>query len=118
MGNEPRQRTTARPTAAERIGRTLIVLLAALLGVSSPSLATDLDLSVEALREWIARENVPGTQIHDGLSWESELVRAFGVNEIPFSVVVGSDGSVVAVNEHGKRLEKAVKIAVRAKPGG
>jgi hypothetical protein len=29
-------------------------------------------------------------------------VRKFGVKEIPFSVVVGADGTVLAINEHGK----------------
>jgi hypothetical protein len=58
------------------------------------------------------REKVPGRQIRDGLGWDSDEVRAFGIKEIPFSVVVGRDGSVRAVNEHGKRLEKAVRAAV------
>ena len=73
-------------------------------------------LSAEALREWIAREQVPGDHIHDGLAWDSELVKAFGVSEIPFNVVVGADGAVLAVNEEGRRLEKAVKAAIHRKP--
>ena len=70
------------------------------------------DLTVEALRAWVAREGVPGVQIHDGRSWESELVRLFGVKEIPFSVLAGADGTVLAVNAHGSALEKAVKSAI------
>jgi len=69
------------------------------------------DLSADDLRAWIKAQAVPGKQIHDGLSWESELVRAFGVQEIPFNVVVAPDGAVVAVNEHGKKLDKAVVAA-------
>jgi thiol-disulfide isomerase/thioredoxin len=52
--------------------------------------------------------------VQDGLGWDSDLVKAFGVQEIPFNVVVGTDGTVVAVNEHGKKLEKAVQRAVAA----
>jgi thiol-disulfide isomerase/thioredoxin len=71
------------------------------------------DLPIDALREWIAKERVPGAQICDGLAWESKLVKAFGVREIPFNVVVGPDGKVLAVKEHGKRLEKTVRAALR-----
>jgi len=73
------------------------------------------DLSIQALRDWIALENVPGDHVHDGLSWDSELVKAFGVQEIPFNVVVAPNGDVVAVNERGKRLEKAVRTAIQRK---
>jgi hypothetical protein len=73
------------------------------------------DCAVEELDRWVAHHDVPGSHLHDGLSWDSELVKTFGVREIPFNVVVGPDGSVLAVNEHGKRLEKAVKAAVQGK---
>lgn len=71
------------------------------------------DLDRDGLREWVEREQLPGSHVHDGMSWESDLVKTFGVREIPFNVVVGPDGSVLAVNQHGKRLEKAVRAAVR-----
>jgi len=71
------------------------------------------DCAVEELDRWVAHHDVPGSHLHDGLSWDSELVKTFGVREIPFNVVVGPDGSVLAVNAHGKRLEKAVKAAVQ-----
>jgi thiol-disulfide isomerase/thioredoxin len=71
------------------------------------------DVPLEDLRAWLAREQVPGRQLYDGQSWDSEVVRAFGVKEIPFTVVVGPDGAVVAVDQHGKGLEKAVQAALR-----
>ena len=51
--------------------------------------------------------------VRDGEGWESGIVRAFGVKEIPFSVVVAADGRVMAVNAEGKGLEKAVAGAVK-----
>lgn len=72
------------------------------------------DFPKEDLVEWVAREKVPGRQIHEGLSWDSELVKAFGVKEIPMSVVAGPDGAIVAMNEHGKQLEKTVRVAAAA----
>jgi len=84
-----------------------------LLGVN---LDSSEELSADDLRAWIAQRELRGEQLHDGRSWESEMVSSFGVKEIPFSVVVAPDGSVLAVNEHGKRLEKAVKAALAATP--
>ncbi len=89
---------------AERYGDRIVIL-----GVN---LDRADDVSPDDLREWISREKVPGRQIHDGLGWDSQLVKAFGAAEIPFGVVVGRDGSVLAVNEHGRRLEKTVQSAV------
>jgi len=71
------------------------------------------EIDLPALREFIAAHEVPGSQIHDGQGWQSRLVSAFGVEQIPFTVVVGADGSVLAVNERGKRLEKTVAAALR-----
>ena len=69
-------------------------------------------MDAEALRGWIASRNVPGVQVADGLGWESDLVQAFGVREIPFSVVVDATGRVIAVGRHGKELEKTVRAAL------
>lgn len=75
------------------------------------------DLAAEELRAFTARTNVPGRQLHDGRGWESDLVRRFGVREIPFTVVIGPDGSVLAVGEHGKQLERAVQAALKGSSG-
>ena len=76
------------------------------------SLDSGSDIDAEALRTWIAAQKLPGRQVRDGASWDSEIVRAFGVKEIPFTVLVDGTGAVLAVNEHGKALEKAVATAV------
>lgn len=89
----------------ERYGDVVVML-----GIS---LDSSQDIGDDDLRRWIASRKLPGRQVHDGLSWDSSLVDTFGVTEIPFTVVVGPTGEVVAVNEHGKKLERAVKRAVR-----
>jgi hypothetical protein len=81
-----------------------------LVGINMDSAA---DLPVDDLRRWVDSRDLQGLQLHDGQCWDSTLVEKFGVREIPFTVLVGPDGSVLAVNEHGKRLEKAVKAAVK-----
>jgi thiol-disulfide isomerase/thioredoxin len=72
------------------------------------------DMEREALRDWVSRTKVPGKQLHDGRGWGSDLVRRFGVEEIPFTVVVGRDGTVLSVGERGKELERTVQTAVGA----
>ncbi len=91
---------------AERYGDGVVVL-----GINMDG-ADEIDEA--ALRAWMTRENTPGRQLRDGRSWSSELVRTFGVKEIPFTVVVDADGSVRAVGERGKKLEKAVQSAITA----
>ena len=53
-----------------------------------------------------------GTAAPRRRGWESEMVRSFGVREIPFTVVFGPDGSVLATGQRGKRLEQAVETAL------
>jgi len=89
---------------ADRYGEKVVVL-----GVS---LDRSDGISSEGLREWVAREKVPGRQLYDGLGWDSELVKAFGVKGIPFSVVAGRDGAVLAIAVHGRRLKKVVQAAL------
>lgn len=66
-------------------------------------------LPPEELRQWIATRQMPGQHVQDGHGWDSALVAAFGVQEIPFNVVVSAAGDVVAVSRHGKELERAVQ---------
>lgn len=64
------------------------------------------------LERWVAARGLPGHQIQDGRGWESPLVKEFGVREIPFTVVAAPDGSIVAVSERGRALERAIAGAV------
>lgn len=70
-------------------------------------------MSAEALSSWIESRAMPGVQVADGAGWESNLVRAFGVREIPFTVVADRTGRVLAVGSRGKALEKAVRAALK-----
>jgi len=69
-------------------------------------------MTEEALRSWIRDRAMPGVHVADGAGWESDLVRAFGVREIPFTVVADPTGRVLAVGRRGKDLLKAVRAAL------
>jgi thiol-disulfide isomerase/thioredoxin len=90
----------------DRAGNRVVVL-----GVS---LDREEDLDAAALGAWIAAKGVAGRHLWDGLGWESDIVRQFGVKEIPFTVVASADGSVLAVGKHGRDLERTVRDAVAA----
>jgi thiol-disulfide isomerase/thioredoxin len=76
------------------------------------------DLDATALEAWIATKGVAGRHVWDGLGWDSDIVRQFGVKEIPFTVVAAADGSVLAAGERGRDLEKAVRAAVATRASG
>jgi len=82
----------------------------ALIGINMDSAD---ELEADELRQWIESRGIPGDHVFDGGGWQSDLVRAFGVKEIPFNVIVGPDGEVLAINQHGKQLRKSVKSALR-----
>lgn len=82
----------------------------ALIGINMDSADA---LEADELRQWIESRGIPGDHVFDGDGWQSDLVRAFGVEEIPFNVIVGPDGEVLAINQHGRQLRKSVKSALR-----
>ncbi len=71
------------------------------------------EMSREQLARWVAEHRLPGIQLHDGQGWESDLVRTFGVREIPFTAVFTSHGDLVVAGAQGKRLERAIELARR-----
>lgn len=93
---------------AEKQGERLVVL-----GVN---LDRADEMTAESLRSWAARESIPGRQLFDGRGWESELVRAFDVSEIPFRAAFDATGRRIAADDD-KQFEKAVQQAVAAAGG-
>ena len=73
------------------------------------------ELPSEELRAWVEREKVPGRPFRDGMGWDGPVVQAFGVTEIPLTLVVAADGTVVSVNPTAKQLPSAVDEALAAK---
>jgi hypothetical protein len=55
---------------------------------------------------------MPWPQIYDGKYWQSALAQKYGVQAIPFSVLIGKDGKILAVNPRGEALEPAVQAAL------
>jgi len=69
----------------------------------------------EKLRETIADKGMTWRHVFDGKHWQAEIAQLYDVSSIPFTVLVGKDGKVVATNLRGEKLGKAVKAALEAK---
>jgi peroxiredoxin/outer membrane lipoprotein-sorting protein len=58
---------------------------------------------------FVRQNNLPWPQIHANAA---EIARRHGVQSIPFTLLVGRDGNIAAVNPRGPELEPAVRAAV------
>ena len=54
-------------------------------------------------------------QFYDGQGWQNKLAQKYGVESIPFCVLVGTDGKVVGKDLRGEELESAVAGALAKK---
>ena len=74
-----------------------------------------LDESRPALSAFIQRNHMPWRQVFGGHKFESAVPRKYGVIAIPFSLLIGRDGKISAVAQHGPELTAAIKRAFAKK---
>lgn len=58
---------------------------------------------------FVRQKNIPWPQIHAGAP---QIAQRYGVQAIPFTLLVGRDGRIAAVGARGPELEQAVREAV------
>jgi peroxiredoxin len=54
-------------------------------------------------------------QFYDGQTWTNRLAVKYGVEALPFNVLVGPDGKIIGKSLHGEELEDAVANALAKK---
>jgi thiol-disulfide isomerase/thioredoxin len=54
-------------------------------------------------------------QYYDGQGWNNKLAAQFGVEAIPFALLIGRDGKIIGKDLRGEELEAAVTKALAAK---
>lgn len=69
-------------------------------------LGVSLDSKKEDWVEAIASDNLTWTQISDLKYWDSSVVPQYGIDGIPFNVLVDPEGKIVASNLRGEELSK------------
>lgn len=77
-------------------------------------IGVSLDEDKKALTDFIAARKMPWPQLFDGKGWKNANSTAYGVRAIPFTLLIGKDGTIAAVNPRGEELEPAIKKAMGA----
>jgi thiol-disulfide isomerase/thioredoxin len=75
-----------------------------------------LDSDREKLDAYLKKQDgMTWPQFFDGQGWSNELAQKYGVESIPFTVLVGPDGKIIGTDLRGEKLEAAVAAAVAKK---
>ncbi len=75
-------------------------------------IGVSLDEDKKSLTDFIAARKMPWPQLFDGKGWKNVNSTAYGVRAIPFTLLVGKDGKIAAVNPRGEELEPAIQAAM------
>jgi thiol-disulfide isomerase/thioredoxin len=75
--------------------------------------------TTEQYRAWIQKNEMPWRHVYDQQDWRGPLVQAFLVKSIPSPVLVGRDGSLVAMGDdcRGDKLAASIEKAMGTKVG-
>jgi len=74
-----------------------------------------LDQDRGALTSFLKQNGMPWRQVFDGKYWQSAVARRYGVMAIPFGLLIGRDGKIVAVEVRGPELAPAIRQALAQK---
>ena len=79
-------------------------------------IGVSLDSERDKLDSFLKQEDgMTWPQYFDGQGWNNKLAVKYGVEAIPFAVLVGPDGKIIGKELRGEELEDAVAKAVAAK---
>ncbi|MDR6922633.1 MULTISPECIES: TlpA disulfide reductase family protein [Chryseobacterium] len=68
-----------------------------------------LDRNKESWEKAIHRFNINWIQVSDLKFWKSPVAKSYEVDELPFNVIIDGEGTILAINLHGKELEDFLK---------
>ena len=75
--------------------------------------AVSLDQDAKAWKEAIGKMNMPWPQLSDLKAWKSEGVKSYAVATIPYTILIDSQGKIIARDLHEDELEKAIAESVK-----
>lgn len=64
-----------------------------------------LDKSKENWKKIMDREGIVWPQISDLQFWKSPVAKAYGIQELPYNLVLDKSGKIIAINIHGEELK-------------
>jgi thiol-disulfide isomerase/thioredoxin len=91
-----------------------------ILGVNVDAMHEDvkeMKVVMAAVRRFLVKHRAAWTNVLNGQG-AADFAAAYGVEEIPANFLIGRDGKVVAVEQSGDALERAVVAALGDAPGG
>lgn len=71
-----------------------------------------LDSDSGDLADFTRANGITWRQIFGGKNWDSDLAKLYGVHSIPNNVLIGRDGTAIAVDVHGAQLQAAIEYAL------
>jgi thiol-disulfide isomerase/thioredoxin len=79
-------------------------------------IGVSLDSDRDKLNMFLKQEDgMTWPQFFDGQAWGNKLAAKYGVNAIPFALLIGPDGKIIGKDLRGDELEAAVAKALAAK---
>lgn len=78
-------------------------------------IGVSLDEDRAVFSAFIKNHKLSWRQVFDGKGAESALRRLYGVQAIPFTVLIGRDGKIAALGAYGSALEPAIRAALDKK---
>jgi len=66
----------------------------------------------QRMEQFLVEQQIPWRQLCDGQGFDSPLATAYKIGAVPFTLLIGRDGKIAAVNKHGEDLEEAVRQAL------
>jgi thiol-disulfide isomerase/thioredoxin len=94
-----RERATLAQLRKAHSGRSLVIL------------SVNLDhADRRSLVAWLNRHRMSWPQVHDPLGWSGPLARRFAVSSLPWAVVYGADGRLLAAGEGPRVLENVLAL--------
>ncbi len=74
-----------------------------------------LDVERGRVDKFIAQFKMPWRQFFDGRQFENQVAKLYGVQSIPFALLIGRDGKIAAVDLKSVDAEAAIKAALAKK---
>jgi len=80
-------------------------------------ISLDRERDKDKLVQTIKDKGMSWRHVFDGKYWQAEIAQLHDVSAIPFTILIGRDGKVIATNVRGEKLEAMVAKALAASPG-
>jgi hypothetical protein len=72
--------------------------------------SVSLDKDKESWKKAIKADKLEwSNHVSDLKGWQSQVVSTYGINSIPYNVLLNEKGEIIATNLHGEQLKKTLK---------